>query len=284
MLQQTTVAAVGPRYDRFLGRFPDVAALAAAPWEEVAAEWAGLGYYARARNLHAAARAVVDARGLPGHRGGAAGAAGDRRLHGGRRRRHRLRPADRAGGRQRGAGGRAPPRDPRPAARRPAPDRPRRGPLHGAGGGAGPAGGLRAGAVRPRRHPLHARAARPAPSAPGATTAGRGARASRTACPPRARRPRGAGARGCTSSPATPPAACCCATARPRGCWAGCWRSPARPGAEDPWELEEALPHAPLPGLFWTLRPGTAHHGFSHLDLEMRLAEAAAPVRRRRRG
>ncbi|MCU0946272.1 MAG: A/G-specific adenine glycosylase [Acetobacteraceae bacterium] len=59
MLQQTTVAAVGPRYRDFLARFPDVAALAAAPWEEVAQAWAGLGYYARARNLHAAAQAVA---------------------------------------------------------------------------------------------------------------------------------------------------------------------------------------------------------------------------------
>jgi hypothetical protein len=65
MLQQTTVAAVGPRYARFLARFPTVAALAAAAWEEVAAEWAGLGYYARARNLHAAARAVVARGGFP---------------------------------------------------------------------------------------------------------------------------------------------------------------------------------------------------------------------------
>lgn len=65
MLQQTTVAAVGQRYHRFLARFPDLAALAAAPWEEVAAEWAGLGYYARARHLHAAARAMVAAGGFP---------------------------------------------------------------------------------------------------------------------------------------------------------------------------------------------------------------------------
>lgn len=65
MLQQTTVAAVGPRYQRFLARFPDVQALAAAEWEAVAAEWAGLGYYARARNLHAAARAVVARGGFP---------------------------------------------------------------------------------------------------------------------------------------------------------------------------------------------------------------------------
>lgn len=61
MLQQTTVAAVGPRYARFLGRFPDVDTLAAAPWADLAEEWAGLGYYARARNLHAAAKAIAAA-------------------------------------------------------------------------------------------------------------------------------------------------------------------------------------------------------------------------------
>lgn len=64
MLQQTTVATVGPRFARFLARFPKVEALAAAPWEEVAEEWAGLGYYARARNLHAGAR-MLAARGFP---------------------------------------------------------------------------------------------------------------------------------------------------------------------------------------------------------------------------
>jgi A/G-specific adenine glycosylase len=59
MLQQTTVAAVGPYFQRFLARWPDIAALAAAPREEVLREWAGLGYYARARNLHACAQRVV---------------------------------------------------------------------------------------------------------------------------------------------------------------------------------------------------------------------------------
>jgi A/G-specific adenine glycosylase len=59
MLQQTTVAAVTPRFGAFLARFPDVAALAEAPWDEVAKAWARLGYYARARNLHAAAKAVA---------------------------------------------------------------------------------------------------------------------------------------------------------------------------------------------------------------------------------
>src|SRR5579864_9583349 len=55
MLQQTRVAAVIPYYERFLGRFPDVAALASAPEQELLALWAGLGYYSRARNLQRAA-------------------------------------------------------------------------------------------------------------------------------------------------------------------------------------------------------------------------------------
>ena len=60
MLQQTTVATVAPRYDRFLERWPTVADMAAAPLDDVLGEWAGLGYYARARNLHKCARVVVD--------------------------------------------------------------------------------------------------------------------------------------------------------------------------------------------------------------------------------
>jgi A/G-specific adenine glycosylase len=59
MLQQTTVAAVRDYFHRFVGRWPDVGALAAAEDAEVMGEWAGLGYYARARNLLACARAVV---------------------------------------------------------------------------------------------------------------------------------------------------------------------------------------------------------------------------------
>ena len=62
MLQQTTVAAAGPYFLRFLQHFPDVVTLAEAPLEQVLRLWAGLGYYARARNLHACAR-VVAARG-----------------------------------------------------------------------------------------------------------------------------------------------------------------------------------------------------------------------------
>ena len=63
MLQQTQVATVIPYYHRFLQRFPTLADLAAAPVEEVMPLWAGLGYYARARNLHACAKAVVEQHG-----------------------------------------------------------------------------------------------------------------------------------------------------------------------------------------------------------------------------
>src|SRR5688572_22505042 len=59
MLQQTTVAAVVPYYERFLSRFPTVAALAEADVDDVLSRWSGLGYYSRARNLKAAAEAVA---------------------------------------------------------------------------------------------------------------------------------------------------------------------------------------------------------------------------------
>ena len=59
MLQQTTVATVVPRFERFLARWPTIEKLAAASDEEILSEWAGLGYYARARNLIACAREVV---------------------------------------------------------------------------------------------------------------------------------------------------------------------------------------------------------------------------------
>jgi A/G-specific adenine glycosylase len=59
MLQQTTVATVGARFAAFLKRWPDLASLARASLDDVLHEWQGLGYYARARNLHACARTVV---------------------------------------------------------------------------------------------------------------------------------------------------------------------------------------------------------------------------------
>ena len=63
MLQQTQVSTVIPYFERFMSRFPDIAALAAAPIDEVLHLWTGLGYYARARNLHRAAQQVRDLHG-----------------------------------------------------------------------------------------------------------------------------------------------------------------------------------------------------------------------------
>ncbi len=60
MLQQTRVGVVGPRFQAFLDRFPDLRALAEAPLDDVLKAWEGMGYYSRARNLHKAARTVLD--------------------------------------------------------------------------------------------------------------------------------------------------------------------------------------------------------------------------------
>jgi A/G-specific adenine glycosylase len=65
MLQQTTVATVTPRFAHFVERWPTIEALAAAADSDILAEWAGLGYYARARNLIASARAVAARGGFP---------------------------------------------------------------------------------------------------------------------------------------------------------------------------------------------------------------------------
>ncbi|HVT59968.1 MAG TPA: A/G-specific adenine glycosylase [Thermoanaerobaculia bacterium] len=65
MLQQTRVEAVVPFYERFVARFPTVEELARAPLDEVLALWSGLGYYRRARQLHAAAQRVAAAGGFP---------------------------------------------------------------------------------------------------------------------------------------------------------------------------------------------------------------------------
>jgi A/G-specific adenine glycosylase len=72
MLQQTTVKAVGPYFEKFVSRWPDVAALACASLDDVLRMWAGLGYYSRARNLHACAAAVLREHGgiFPDHEEG----------------------------------------------------------------------------------------------------------------------------------------------------------------------------------------------------------------------
>ncbi len=76
MLQQTRVTAAIPYYERFLERFPSVEALAEAPEADLLANWAGLGYYQRARNMQHAARAIRDAGGFPNTFEGILGLAG----------------------------------------------------------------------------------------------------------------------------------------------------------------------------------------------------------------
>ena len=61
MLQQTTVATVGPYFKAFIDRWPTVQALARAPLDDILTAWAGLGYYSRARNLHKCAQVIVQA-------------------------------------------------------------------------------------------------------------------------------------------------------------------------------------------------------------------------------
>jgi A/G-specific adenine glycosylase len=65
MLQQTTIPHATPYFERFVTRWPTVETLAAATWEDISAAWAGLGYYSRARNLHACAKVVADSGGFP---------------------------------------------------------------------------------------------------------------------------------------------------------------------------------------------------------------------------
>lgn len=65
MLQQTTIPHAKPYFERFVARWPTVGALASATWEDVSAAWAGLGYYSRARNLHACAQGVAELGSFP---------------------------------------------------------------------------------------------------------------------------------------------------------------------------------------------------------------------------
>src|SRR3989449_1917982 len=68
LLQRTRIASGTPYYERFLERFPTVRDLAAAPLDDVLSVWEGLGFYGRARNLHAAARSIVQRHGGEGPR------------------------------------------------------------------------------------------------------------------------------------------------------------------------------------------------------------------------
>ena len=275
MLQQTTVAAVAPRYARFLARFPDVAALAAADWAEVAEEWAGLGYYARARNLHACAKAVAAAGRFPQDREGLAALPGigpytasavaaiafdapvvpvDGNVERVTARLHAV-------------------EDPLPGAK------PRLSALA--------AGFMQDAAARERpgdfaQALFDLGATICTPRGPACALCpwqgGCAARAAGTAealprKSPKAARPLRHGAHFLLRDAAGR----LLLRRRPEtGLLGGMLEVPGTPWREAPWPENEALGHAPLPAR-WRLLPGLARHGFTHFELEMRLFDAALP-------
>lgn len=275
MLQQTTVATVGPRYARFLARFPDVAALARAEWAELAEEWAGLGYYARARNLHAAARAMAAGgmpttpegwRALPGIGPYTAAAIGAIALGA------PLVPMD--GNVERVVARLFAVETPLPAAR-PALAR------LAEGFTTQPAMRARPGDFAQGLFDLGATICTPRNPACGicpwlaeCRAAARGIARDLPRKAPKAARTVLHGvhfalldAQGRLLLHRRPEI----------GLLGGMLALPGTPWRAEPWETDEISPHAPLPGLNWQVLPGEARHGFTHRELTMRLWAARAP-------
>ncbi len=277
MLQQTTVAAVGPRYDRFLARFPDVAALAAADWSELAEEWAGLGYYARARNLHAAARAIVAAGGFPADSAGwralpgigpyTASAIGAIALG------EPLVPLD--GNVERVVARLFAIETPLPSAK------PELGRLAD-GFTAQPEMRARPGDFAQALFDLGATICTPrspacvlCPWRADCRAAARGIAAELPRKSPKAARTALHGvhfalldAKGRILLERRPES----------GLLGGMLALPGTPWRAEPWGEAEALAHAPRPGLAWEARPGVAQHGFTHRELTMRVMLARVPA------
>jgi A/G-specific adenine glycosylase len=276
MLQQTTVAAVGPRFERFLARFPDVGALAAAPEAAVMEEWAGLGYYARARNLHACARAVAAMGGfprtaaalrdLPGIGAYTAAAVAAIAFD------EPVVPAD--GNVERVVARLLAEETPLPAAK------PR---LSAAAQGfmADEAARARPGDFAQALFDLGATICTPkAPACAlcpwrGACLAQqRGIQADLPRKVPKRARPLRHGAHFLLAD----------AEGRlllrrrpPRGLLGGMLELPGTPWRDAPWTEAEALAQAPVPGPAWRRLPGVARHGFTHFELEMQLYAATVP-------
>nr|WP_246602920.1 A/G-specific adenine glycosylase [Falsiroseomonas tokyonensis] len=275
MLQQTTVAAVGPRYTRFLARFPDVQALAAAGWEEVAEEWAGLGYYARARNLHAGAKALV-AQGFPSTEAGlraipgigpytaaaVAAIAFDAPVV----------PAD--GNVERVAARIFRVETPLPAAKKRLAELAQ-------GWMAQPAARARPGDFAQALFDLGATICTPrnpacalCPWRQGCAAHAAGVQAELPRKTPKAARPTRHGVHFLLADPAGR----ILVRRRPaKGLLGGMLEVPGTPWRAAPWDPADALAHAPLPGLAWQPLPGEARHGFTHFELRMTLLAARLP-------
>lgn len=278
MLQQTTVAAVGPRFDRFLARFPDVAALATAPEAEVMEEWAGLGYYARARNLHAAARAVVALGGFPRTAAalrelpgiGAYTAAAIAAIAFG----EAVVPAD--GNVERVVARLAAEETPLPAAKL-------RLAALAQGFMADAAARARPGDFAQALFDLGATLCTPkapacalCPWRGGCLAQARGIQAELPRKTPKRARPLRHGAHFLLTDAA---GQVLLRRRPPSGLLGGMLEVPGAPWRETPWEAAEALAHAPVlpgpgPGLTWARVPGLARHGFTHFELEMTLYAA----------
>jgi len=276
MLQQTTAATVGPRFERFLLRFPSVAALAEAPEAAVMEEWAGLGYYARARNLHACARQVVaqggfprtveGLRALPGIGAYTAAAIAAIAFDA------PVVPVD--GNVERVVARLTAEATPLPAAKpvltaaaagfmadRDARARP--------GDFAQALFDLGATICTPQR-PACALCPWRAPC----VAQRRGIAETLPRKSPKRARPLRHGVHFLLTDAA---GAVLLRRRPPRGLLGGMLEIPGAPWRDDPWAPDEALPHAPVPGLRWDRVPGIARHGFTHFELEMSLFRAEVP-------
>ncbi|MCX8132909.1 MAG: NUDIX domain-containing protein [Roseococcus sp.] len=274
MLQQTTVAAVGPRYARFLARFPDAAALARAEWAELAEEWAGLGYYARARHLHRAARAIA-AEGMPRN------AAGWRALPG-------IGPYTAAAIAAIAHGEAVVPVDgnvervmarlfaveaPLPGARRALAEL-------ASGFAAQPAMRARPGDFAQALFDLGATLCTPrAPACalcPWREDCRGRAKGIAATLPRRTPKPARGALHGVHFALAAPDGRLLLERRPEGGLLGGMLGLPGTPWRPTPWEEAEALAHAPMAGVNWRPLPGTARHILTHRELHLRLYAATA--------
>ena len=273
MLQQTTVAAVAPRYERFLRRFPTVEALAAAEWAELAEEWAGLGYYARARNLHAAARAVVERGGFPRDSAGLAALPGIGRYTAGAVAAiafgEAIVPTD--GNVERVMARMHAVEEPLPGAKRRL-DALAQGLMRDA------AARARAGDLAQALFDLGATICTPrrpacalCPWRDACEAQRRGIQERLPARAPKRARPL---RRGVHFLVGDDTGQLLLRRRPPSGLLGGMLEIPGTPWRDEPWSEAEALEHAPLPDLAWERLPGEAHHGFTHFELVMELRRA----------